>query len=129
MADKNETRELIERELSQVDREILTQIGVYDAETGKFNVSTRKDLRKLDTMNADGDKSLPVGTVYAAIGVVRQPVSVFLNPDGEVFASSTVVSKTGYKHHLPQFATKEMRAAWKNFCKVLPAYLEAEGTI
>jgi len=122
--------DLIRKKISEEHQEMLRQISVLD-EKGLFALEVEEGIKRLSETQPDADKVTVLGTVYATFGdsPTKTAVTLFLNQQGSVFASSDIKTQTGFKRLLPVFKNKEHAKAWKSFRELLPEYLQAIGVL
>lgn len=127
--------DIIRKEVSESHREVLAGFATLD-EKGmvQFAPVTDRDgnerpVKKLSEMTVDPAKVQVMGNINVTIGPVRQPVALFLDKAGKVFATSNIKSGTGFTHRLPLFEQASDKQAWNSLLRVLPEYLQAIGAI
>lgn len=120
--------DLIRKNISEKHQEMLREIAVLD-EKGLFALEVDEGIKKLSDVTPDTDKVQVLGTVYTTFGPVKTAVTLFLNQQGTVFASSDIKTQTGFKRLLPVFVNKAHAQAWKSFRELLPEYLQTMGVI
>jgi len=134
-------QELVRRNLTESQREILTEMGVIN-DMGLLNVEV-KNLQKADEVApTDGQTTIRLkGKVVAHVGsYMAVDLNVFKNGAGQVYADSNLKGgknpTTGkrWTTYIPQFfgAADEVRArtsAWTAFKNLVPAYLQARGEL
>lgn len=122
--------DLIRKKISEEHQTMLRQIDVL-GDNGLFVLEVEEGMKRIADTEPDPNKVTVLGTVYATFGdsPVKTAVTLFLNQQGSVFASSDIKTQTGFKRLLPVFKDKEHAKAWKAFRELLPEYLQAIGVM
>lgn len=135
-------RNLVRRNLTEAQRDVLVQFGTLDAETGLLNLEPVK-LSKTDEvpLPMGTQKAVPFkGRIIAPVGPAVVEVKMFKDKGGQTFAASNIlgaVIKEGAKAgtrwttYIPNFRVEqtEERGAWAALLGLIPKYAEEAGWV